>query len=183
MYRADWTWQRCEEAILAMRYYWWCAQCATFVVLPMVRAQYGWHAVVWCLRHAASPAYVYDERHSWHSIRWEFEEPVDPWPIIAELREEAKWREKEKFLRSFAAPAQPDRVMPLTPLMHNDPNPWPSVQGRATVIYSDEIIPATPRDDSYWFGPEAFKPDADEPETVLLFPQVWPAAIEQGVST
>lgn len=156
LYRADWAWQRGEEALLGIRFYWWCVQCATFVVLPIVVRRYGLWTLVLVLVDAYDWRYRYEERHSWQNTE---EEPRSSWELVAMLREETRQRNRVLFLGSFDAPPRSDtevsRIVkgtPLSPLMDRDPNPWPTVQGRATVVYATEN---------------------NEPDTALLIPHEW----------
>lgn len=151
LYRADWAWQRGSEGLLALRYYWWCIQCATFVGIPAAYRSGGLKGVVVGL--GVNPLYFHVERHGIKTCP----HGESATPLIIILRRERAVRERAMFLGSFEAQPVTDsgfrQGRPLHPLMHNDRNPWPSVQGRATVFY--------PCDD-----------------TILLFPQVWPEPIQ-----
>lgn len=123
LYRADYLWQRSEETLLTIRYYWWCVQCATFVVLPMCYRADGVRGMVW----AYSPAYYYEESHGWHALRWEFENPVSAERLILDLREERAERERHMWLTSFDRKATRGYDYGqhfVTPLLDRAPAPW-----------------------------------------------------------
>lgn len=150
LYRADWAWQRGEESLLVVRYYWWCVQCAAFVMVPLIIRRYGMWVLVLALVDAYDWRYRYDERHSWHNTE---EQPRSSWELVDMLRKETAQRERALFLGSFDAPPRSDsglnrivKATALSPLMDRDPNPWPSVRATAPVVYPTEILKPTEHD-------------------------------------
>lgn len=64
-----------------MAHWWWCA----LALLSFVYRTYGYHAVVWSLRHAAHPGYVYTGRHH---LGCAGDDTLDATWLIEELRAE-----------------------------------------------------------------------------------------------
>jgi hypothetical protein len=113
LYRADWTWQRTEEGLLYLRYYWWCVQAATLILLCLYR-RYGLVAAI----HGASVSSRHDSCHGWETTRGE---PVSAVALTYALRDEAKQREWRAWQASFNAPPAPDIQRPyVTPFNDRD---------------------------------------------------------------
>lgn len=159
LYRVDWTAQRFEEGLLALRYYWWCGQYTVIVFFPLIVRRYGFWVLIPVIVDLYDWRYRYQERHSWQNTEGE---PRQGWDLVRQLRQEQADRNRALFLESFDAPPRSDsgfnRIVKgtaLSPLMDRDPNPWPSVRATAPVVYPTEIL----------------KPS--EHDTALLIPYEW----------
>jgi hypothetical protein len=108
IYVMDWAWQRGEETILTIRFYWWCAQFAILVVLPMVWYRYGARTTFCAVVRLVDWRYVYAERHSWTGTD---EEPVSAVTLVITLRQE---HEQRRLLPVLVAPDYGQRF--VTPL-------------------------------------------------------------------
>lgn len=131
LYGADWTWQRTGEALLTIRFYWWCGQYVLVVILPAVRRQYGWAYVCGCVVYAINWRYVYIERHG-----WSIEEPISAVALIFMLRDEER---QVEWVSRQPTHIQRDRI---TPLNDRDNDYW-STRDRtiAGVLCATEAAP------------------------------------------
>lgn len=123
LYWMVWTWDRTEEGLLLIRFYWYCAQFGTFVMMPVVFKRFGGRYAFYTLVYVFNCRYVYAERHSWVGTE---EEPVSAVELITTLRREAAERYRASWHAGFSGPPQPDPYVqaPLSPLLHQRPDYW-----------------------------------------------------------
>jgi len=113
-------WQRTEEGLLAVRYYYWCLQCAAFVVLPMIYRKYDFRSMVWTAVYGLHPAYEYQERHGWgceHTDR-------SATDLVHMMRRERAQIERAWLNRSLAQSPMADGYQYVTPLVDRMPPRW-----------------------------------------------------------
>lgn len=133
LYWIDWAWDRSEEGLLTIRFYWWCAQFGTAVVVPVLVRCYGWGTAARYVVFIMTPRYVYDERHSWTGTE---EEPVSAVELIATLRQEQRDRVaiRNRDWETYHEPVP-------TKVLSQD---WP------TLVQQAQVHPLIDRLSDYW---------------------------------
>lgn len=151
LYWMDWTWDRSEEGLLAIRFYWWCAQFGLVMVSALVHT-HGWGFAYRRVVMLVNWRYVYDERHSWTGTD---EEPVSAVQLIITLRRERAEQHAQRTLAQLVEQSTQSVQITrrITPLMDRREDYW---DNKPPLTSRVDRHGATPSDDPYLWDHEEF---------------------------